>query len=163
MYHRIKPVGGWNEQWLCNPFAGIICAVWMKVVKAFDWPAGAQGPRVSDLAKLSRRNKDTLWRGEELCEIRLMPVRPQLPPEIQAGSRLGRLTVEQRERVKALRISARKRNRETGALEEEDAAETQPELYNRQGEDLRFAPVHVLQVLFVLHGTQGSEARCLRA
>jgi hypothetical protein len=27
LYHRIKAVKGRNEQWLCNPFAGIICAV----------------------------------------------------------------------------------------------------------------------------------------
>jgi hypothetical protein len=54
-----------------------------------------------------------------------MPVRPQLPPEIQAGSRLGRLTVEQRERVKALRRTARKRNRETGALEDVEIADSE--------------------------------------
>jgi hypothetical protein len=129
-------VKGRNEQWLCNPYAGIICAVWMKVVEPFDWPEGSQGPRISEAATLSRRNKNTLWRGEELCEIRLMPLRPQIPPEIQADSRLGRLTVEQRERVKALRRTARRRVRETGALEDLATADPEAELYNRQGEDL---------------------------
>jgi hypothetical protein len=92
MYHRIKPVDGHNEQWLCNPFASIICAAWMKVVKAYDWDTGPRFPRIAEMANLNRKDKNTLWRGEGLCEIRLMPMRPQLPPEMQAGSRLGRLT-----------------------------------------------------------------------
>jgi hypothetical protein len=44
--------------------------------------------------------------------------------------------VEQRERVKALRRTALKRNRETGALEDAETPDPEAELYNRQGEDL---------------------------
>ena len=156
LYLRMKRKSGTNkgEQWLAHPGQAVHLAMWFIVHEATDWDSLSEVYSEKDVEKLSRAELDVnfsnkkisgremnhLFRGQEICEVKVLDREWIEPLTMRADSRLGRMSQDEREKARASRRARRRSAKSGGAshagTDADDEESSEEEVYNRHGENI---------------------------
>jgi hypothetical protein len=135
--------------------------MWFIVHEATDWDSLSEAyseKRVDKLTradldlnfnkkKISGRDMNHLFRGQEICEVKVLSREWIEPLTMQADSRLGRMSQDEREQARASRRARRRSAKSGGAsdtgADADDEESSEEEIYNRHGENVLNADADV--------------------